>query len=103
MREVIWTSLMTSLQSGQCVLVLGPDISVEPAPGSATAESGKLRDVFCQYLAKQLEEVDQKVGEMVLFAVAQQFDDSPALSTVVLKNIAAQFFRNSGYRPGPLY
>lgn len=62
-----------------------------------------LREAFCQYLARQLEEVDQKVGEMVLFSVAQQFDDSPAFSTVNLKNIAAQFFRTSTSRPGPLH
>src|SRR5689334_15998727 len=105
MRDVIWTSLMTSIQSGQCILVLGPDIPVERAPISESAafESAKLRDVFCHYLAEQLEEVDQKVSEMVLFAVAQQFNDSPALSTVNLKNIAAQFFRKPGYLPGPLY
>ena len=94
---------MSSLQSGQCVLVLGPDIAAEPVPGNSGAanESSSLRDAFCQYLVEQLEADDQKVGEKVLFAVAQQFNDSP--STVNLKNIAAQFFRDSRYRPGPLH
>jgi len=105
MRDVIWSSLITSMQAGQCVLVLGPDIPVEPAAGSPSAmPSGtSLREAFCQDLAKQLEEADQKVGEKVLFAVAQQFNDSPEFATVNLKNIAAKFFRARGYSPGPLY
>lgn len=102
MKDVIWSSLISSLQSGQCVLVLGPDIEAEPMDNpNADIENTSLRDVFCQYLAKQLEDENQKIGEMVLFAVAQQFYDSPALSTVNLKNIAAQFFRDARYRPGP--
>lgn len=104
MREVIWNSLITSLQSGECVLVLGSDIPAEPpATGVSEVSKGKsLRDVFCENLVKQLEEADLKVGEKLLFAVAQQFNDSPEFATVNLKNIAAQFFRNSGYAPGNL-
>lgn len=105
MKDVLWDSLVSSLQSGKCVLVLGSDIPVVPrgSEAGAVTEIKSVRDAFCQRLAAQLEEENYKVGELVLFSVAQQFEDSSALSTVNLKNIAAQFFRNPGYGPGPLH
>jgi len=105
LKEIIWSSLTTSLQSGQCVLVLGPDIEavpIEPAAGAAGA-SRSVRDAFCLNLARQLEEENQKVGEQALFAVAQQYEDTPAFNTVNLRNIASAFFRDSGYRAGPMH
>lgn len=86
------------------MLVLGSDIPAQPPVESAgSAEDGmSLRDAFCEHLAKQLEEAELKIGEKLLYAVAQQFYDSPEFTTVNLKNIAAQFFRNTDYRPGSL-
>ena len=105
MRDVIWSSLITSLQSGKCVLVLGPDIIADPrqVETAATAESKSVRDAFCEYLARQLEEENQKIAEPVLFTIAQQYEDLTAFATVNLKNIAAGFFRDSGFMPGPLH
>ena len=105
MKDVLWDSLVASLQSGTCVLVLGPDIPAVRRGGNAGAatEPKSVRDAFCQYLAEQLEEENQKVGELALFAIAQQYEDSSAFSTVNLKNIAASFFRDAGYDPGPLH
>jgi len=105
MREAVWNSLVTSLQSGRCVLVLGPDIVADPLEGErrTTAEPKSVRDAFCDYLAQQLEEERQSIGERVLFAIAQQYEDWPAFASVSLKNIAAHFFRNSTFGPGPLY
>jgi hypothetical protein len=105
MREVVWNSLVSSLQSGRCVLVLGSDIVADPLEGerSTTAEPRSVRDAFCDYLAQQLEEERQSIGERVLFAIAQQYEDLPAFASVSLKNIAAHFFRNSAFGPGPLY
>jgi len=84
MKDVLWNSLIASLQTDQCVLVLGPDIPAAPKEITATggSEAISLRDAFCQDLSKQLEEEGQTVNERLLFAVAQQYDDHPAFSTV---------------------
>jgi hypothetical protein len=105
MRDVVWTSLVTSLQSGECVLVLGPEIVADPlrVESEVTADSKSVRDAFCGNLARQLEEENQKIAEPALFAIAQQYEDSSAFATVSLKNIAASFFRNPGFVPGPLH
>jgi hypothetical protein len=105
MKEILWKSLVASLQSGDCVLVLGSEIPAirEEGHTCAETEASSLRDTFCKYLAEQLQQENQEVGEPVLFATAQQFQDSPAFSTVNLKNIAADFFRESRSSPGPLH
>jgi SIR2-like protein/TIR domain-containing protein len=106
MKEPLWDGLIESLQLGKCVLVLGPDIPARRTgvdDGEPPADIS-LRDVFCGDLTAQLEQESQKVGERSLFAVAQQYDDSPAFSTVNLKNFAAKFFKQAkGYAPGPLH
>jgi hypothetical protein len=105
MKDVLWTSLVTSLQSGNCVLVLGPDIVAAPlrVETGATAHPKSVRDAFCEYLARQLEDENQEIAEPVLFAIAQQYEDLTAFATVSLKNIAAGFFREPGFAPGPLH
>src|SRR5262249_8228162 len=66
-------------------------------------ESKSVRDAFCDYLGRQLEDENQKIAEQVLFAIAQQYEDLSAFATVSLKNIAAGFFRDPGFVPGPLH
>ncbi|MBL8349261.1 MAG: SIR2 family protein [Burkholderiaceae bacterium] len=104
MREVLWNSLVEGLQSGKCVLVLGPDIPASPrAPNAAPAKLTSARDTFCEYLACQLRDEGLSVGEQALFGVAQQYEDTPAFQSVKLKNIAAKFFRELALDPGPLH
>lgn len=101
MKERVWTSLVTSLQNGQCVLVLGPDIPACPCEGAAYAGGMKsVRDTFCGQLAKELEAEEQKVGEPTLYAIAQQYEDFTRLHP---KNIAANYFRNPGCKPGTIH
>jgi TIR domain/SIR2-like domain len=103
MKDIQWDSLVESLQSGNCVLVLGSDIPALPqGPAQVDAPAGgSVRDAFCRYLTKQLEDEGLKVQEPVLFALAQQYEDWPTL--VSLKNVAAKFFRTAAYNPGPLH
>jgi hypothetical protein len=105
MKDVLWNSLVSSLQSGKCVLVLGPEVPSlqRDVEAGAKIKATSLRDAFCQDLSRQLEDEGQKVGEPVMFAIAQQYEDFPAFSTVNLKNIAARFFRDARYEPGPLH
>ena len=83
MREVLWNSLVEGLQSGKCVLVLGPDVSAASGTGVPATSA---RDAFCEYLAAQLREEGLAVGETALFGIAQQYEDTPAFQTVKLKN-----------------
>lgn len=104
MKDVLWTSLVGSLQSGQCVLVLGHEIPALPsrdAPGSEGKEE-TVWEAFCRYLAKQLVDENQQVVESALFAVAQQYEDLPTFATHP-KYLAVQFFRESRYEPGSLH
>jgi hypothetical protein len=104
-KDVVWSSLVASLQSGNCVLVLGPDIVADPrrVELQATLGSKSVRDAFSEYLARQLKDENQKIAEPVLFAVAQQYEDLPIFATVSLKNIAAAFFREPDFTPGRLH
>lgn len=101
MKESVWTSLISSMQNGQCILVLGPDIPTCQEGNQREIES--VRDAFCQYLRKQMAEEQQLVADTTLFSLAQQYEDSPSFSTVNLKNVAASFFRNHSHIPGPIY
>ena len=103
MREVLWNSLVEGLQSGKCVLVLGPDIAAAGTVAPAGAPPASARDAFCDNLAAQLREENIAVGEMALFGVAQQYEDTPAFQSVKLKNIAAKFFRELALAPGALH
>jgi hypothetical protein len=38
MKDVVWTSLVTSLQWGNCVLVLGPEIVAAPTQQRISSE-----------------------------------------------------------------
>lgn len=126
MNSVLWTSLISSLQTGHCILVLGPEVcssfdlsrsqaarpeetlvqGPEVSASHANSDSSpatceeNLRDVFCQSLAQKLTDAGHAVEEQSLFAMAQQFQDSPLLGGLGIRNIAAQFFMDSDFSPG---
>ena len=100
MKELHWKSLVQSLISGTCVLVLGPDVPATPQDSSVKGKIS-VRDAFCQYLIEQLESEAVEAHERVMFAVAQQFEDAPALTN--LKNVAADFFERAPFEPGPVH
>src|SRR5262249_33742204 len=103
MKEAIWKGLVASLQVGHCVLVLGQDV-----PGISTGSDGApitrpTRDIFCEDLIHQLADEQQLVSELAPFSVTQQYEDTPALSTLNVRNQAASFFRNLTCQPSPLH
>ena len=103
MKEAVWKGLVGSLQVGQCVLVLGPEVP-GISVGSDGAQSARpTRDIFCEELIRQLADEQQQVSEPSPFAVAQQYDDTPALSTLNVRNQAAAFYRNLTCQPSPLH
>ena len=97
MREVLWDSLVEGLQSGKCVLVLGPDVpalrrsSGPAAPGAADdLAQDSARDAFCHKLTAEMRAEGLTVADKALFGVAQQYEDAPVFQDVKLKNIAAK-------------
>ena len=110
MREVLWDSLVEGLQSGKCVLVLGPDVPALRRSGAAAAPGAaddlaqdSARDAFCNKLAAEMRAEGLTVADKALFGVAQQYEDAPVFQDVKLKNIAAKFFRELPLTPGPLH
>jgi len=105
LKPIIWSSLLSSLRAGTCVLVLGYDIAASPKAvgGVRRADDGKsLRDAFCENLIEQLQAEGQPIVDRSFFPVAQQYADCPAFSTVSLKHIAADFLRDPVRDPGPV-
>jgi hypothetical protein len=103
MKDLQWASLVESVRTGSCVLVIGPDVPAvprEPGPTGAQ-EQISVREAFCQFLTSQLEEENLRVDEKAMFALAQMYEDFPTL--VNLKNVAASFFRNAKYDPSPFH
>lgn len=102
MRDSVWNSLVTSMQSGDCVLVLGPDVppAGEESPGG---EARPTRDMLRDHLLEELREVQPQVDEASPFAVAQLYEENSALSTSNLRNVATGFYRRLRCQPGALH
>jgi len=108
MKERHWDSLVISLQHGQCVLVLGPEMCAEhpsfatPSP-QASSKSITACDALKQHLAQQLKEENQPVTGTNLSAIAQQFEDSRGFGREALHSSAAQFYNGLQFQPSELY
>src|SRR5678815_169291 len=103
MKEAVWRGLVANLQAGQCVLVLGPDVPGVSVGSDGTQSVRPTRDIFCDELVHQLADEQQQVSEPSPFAVAQQYEDSPAFSTLNVRTQAAAFYRNLTCQPSPLH
>src|SRR5262245_4860005 len=97
MKERHWTSLVTSLRHGQCVLMLGQEGSATPAEagraGSRNDES--FAEALMRQLADELEEDGRRVIGDSLAAVAQQYEDAAGFGTNAVRARAEKFY-NSG-------
>jgi hypothetical protein len=104
MKEWYWTRLVTSLQHGRCVLVLGPEV---PAKLASTAVSppaaGDLSysEELTRQLASQLEGDNHRVMGSTLAAVAQQYAD--AFRPDTMRSSAAQFYTSAAYSPSDVH
>jgi hypothetical protein len=103
MKDIQWASLVESVRTATCVLVLGPDIPAVPLGVNPSVPQSQIsvREAFCQFLTKELEEENLKSEEKAMFSLAQMYEDRPTL--INLKNVAASFFRNARYAPGQLH
>src|SRR4051794_29986692 len=102
MKERHWISLITSLQHGQCVLVLGPEIAAHPAAGGeagVVAEPISYTEALTRRLAAELEDDDRHVAGTTLAAVAQQYEDANGFGANALRALAEKFYTSGTYLP----
>jgi predicted phosphatase len=98
MKERQWTELVTSLQYGQCILVLGPEIQ---AINSSTNEEfqGSSRDYFKNHLIKEIESEGRSIQENHFRAVAQQYEDDREFGAESLRAETSHFFGKDQFEP----
>jgi hypothetical protein len=103
MKERHWTSLVTSLRHGQCVLMLGPEVSAAPAETDGAAIVSRNHESFAetlmQRLADELEEDGRRVIGDSLAAVAQQYEDASGFGTNALRALAEKFYNSGALAP----
>jgi hypothetical protein len=99
MKKHHWTSLVTSLRYGQCILVLGPEIPAAPLQEAAAIDGGGISyaNAITQHLVFELEEDDRRVKGKTLAAVAQQYEDADGFGPNALRASAADFYRSGTY------
>jgi hypothetical protein len=107
MKERHWTSLVTSLRHGQCVLMLGPEVSAAPAETDGAAIVSRNHESFAetlmQRLADELEEDGRRVIGDSLAAVAQQYEDASGFGTNALRALAEKFYNSGALAPSALH
>ena len=87
MKERHWTSLVTSLRHGQCVLMLGQEVSAAPGDGAAVVSRNNesFAEALMRRLSDELEEDGRRVVGDSLAAVAQQYEDAAGFGTNALR------------------
>src|SRR4051812_34780646 len=101
MKKHHWTSLVTSLRYGQCILVLGPEIPAAPSQAAGATDGNGIShaDTLTRHLTAELEEDDRRVKGSTLAAVAQQYEDADDFGPNALRASAADFYRLGTYGP----
>src|SRR5262245_8516568 len=106
MKERHWTSLVTSLRHGQCVLVLGPEVPVEflaAAPRPGASDSVLVPDVLTRELVSELEEDNRRVTGNTLAAIAQQYEDAEGFGPNAMRALAEKFYKARAYGPSGVH
>jgi hypothetical protein len=105
MKERHWTSLVTSLRHGQCVLMLGQEVSAAPGDGAAVVSRNNesFAEALMRQLADELEEDSRRVIGDSLAAVAQQYEDAAGFGTNALRARAEKFYNSGALAPSALH
>src|SRR5262249_46537159 len=106
MKERHWTSLITSLRHGQCILFVGQEV-----PGTPSIEAGALAPVkgatyaegLMFELAKELKEDGRDVTLATLTAVAQHYEDAHGFGPNALRARAQEFYQSQAYSPSAVH
>ena len=105
MKERHWTSLVTSLRHGQCVLMLGQEVSATPAEADRAGSRNNegFAEALMRQLAEELEEDGRRVIGDSLAAVAQQYEDAAGFGTNALRARAEKFYNSGALAPSALH
>ena len=98
MKERHWTSLVTSLRHGQCVLLVGQEI-----PAAASAKIANCAEALTRRLAEELEDDGRRVTGEALAAVAQQYEDAQGFGPNALWALAQKFYRSRTGAPSDVH
>jgi hypothetical protein len=106
MKERHWTSLVTSLRHGQCVLMLGQEVPAAPAEAEEAVPSGRsdsFAEALTRRLTSELEEDGRRVTGDSLAAVAQQYEDADGFGPNALRALAEKFYNSRAFSPSALH
>jgi hypothetical protein len=102
MKDRHWDTLITSIQYGQCVLVLGQEAS-SPAQGEGgepICEVPSLAQQLSSRLRKEMESEGLLVRGESLLEVAQQYEDDKNFGRGSLRTLSARFYTTATQEPG---
>jgi hypothetical protein len=106
MKERHWTSLVTSLRHGQCILFVGQEVPGTPSiePRAPDAVKGvTCAEGLTMTLAEELKEDGRDVEAATLAAVAQQYEDAQGFGPNALRARAQEFYRSQAYLPSAVH
>ena len=106
MKERHWTSLVTSLRHGQCVLFVGQEIPGTPsieAHAQTSVKGATYAEGLMFKLAEELREDGRDVTPATLTAVAQHYEDAQSFGPNVLRARAQEFYRSQAYSPSAVH
>ncbi len=103
MKERHWNSLVTSVQHGQSILVLGPEIPAGTVDAPADPAGRSFAEALTQVLAAELEEDNRRVTGTTLSAVAQQYEDAEGFGSNALRALAEKFYKSPHIMPSRIH
>jgi hypothetical protein len=103
LKERHWNSLIATLRHGQCVLVLGPEIPVSRANGTAPQGERSFTDELTAALTSELEDDNRSPRGKTLAAIAQQYEDCEGFGTGALRATAERFYQSPEFEPSQVH
>jgi hypothetical protein len=100
MLERHWSTLVTGVRHGDCILVLGPEIPVGTVGASVGAPASSFAEALTGALSAELGEGDSGT---TFAAVAQQCEDAKGFGASTLRALAAKFYTMSGFVPSEVH
>jgi TIR domain/SIR2-like domain len=100
MKDRHWTTLVTGVRYGECILVLGPEIPVGTVGAPVGAPASSFAEKLTGALATDLGENDSGT---TLAAIAQQYEDTKGFGASALRALAARFYTMSGFVPSEVH
>ncbi len=101
MKDRHWNSLVATVRRGQCVLVLGPEISADSQGRETRPDS--LTERLARALADELEVDGRRPAGGTLAAIAQHYEDSEGFGPAALRAEAERFYRDVGAVPSSVH